>query len=155
MKKSVEILGLPIFSISEGCALGTAKRMVIDPAKGAVVAVAVEQAWYLPMKLLPFKDVFSVGADAVTIESRDAVLTLHQAQDMQKLLDDDVQIIGTKVMTKTGRILGNVTEIECDETGKIIRFELEESDGTKKDISTAHVITIAKEVVIINEPTSK
>lgn len=152
MKKSGEILGLPIFSIKEGCQIGVAKRLVIDSAKGAVVAVAVEPAWYLPMKLLPFKDIFAIGVDAITVDSSAAVLTLDSIQEIIKILDDNVQIIGTKVMTKTGRILGNVIEIEVDDSGKIVSLALEGADGARKDFATAQVITFAKEVVIINDP---
>ena len=36
MKKSTEILGLPIISISEGMEIGKVKSLVINPEKGSL-----------------------------------------------------------------------------------------------------------------------
>lgn len=42
MKKSVEIIGLPIISITEGRELGMSKSLLIDAKKGAVAAITIE-----------------------------------------------------------------------------------------------------------------
>ena len=39
MKKSVEILGLPVISITEGRELGMSKTLLIDAKKGTVAAI--------------------------------------------------------------------------------------------------------------------
>ena len=54
MKKSVEILGLPIISITEGRELGMSKTLLIDAKNGAVAAITIEdEDWYRGVKLLP------------------------------------------------------------------------------------------------------
>ncbi len=54
MKKSADILRLPVISISEGKQVGTVKDLVIDAAQGAVVALVVDDgSWYLGAKILP------------------------------------------------------------------------------------------------------
>ena len=54
MKKSADILRLPVISISEGKQVGTVKDLVIDAAQGAVVALVIDDgSWYLGAKILP------------------------------------------------------------------------------------------------------
>ena len=42
MKKSIDMLGLPIISITEGRELGVSKSLVIDAEQGIVAALVIE-----------------------------------------------------------------------------------------------------------------
>ena len=42
MKKSVEILGLPVISITEGRELGMSKTLLMDARNGSVAAITIE-----------------------------------------------------------------------------------------------------------------
>ena len=150
MKKSVDILGLPVISISEGSELGTAKGLVIDPSQGAVAAIAVEDGkWYLGAKLLPFAAVSGIGENAITVESSSQIMTLANVPEMEKLLAADVKVIGAKVLTKTGRFQGKIAEITIDDAGAIASCDVAETNGDTKTIPGSQVITFGKEVVII------
>ncbi len=150
MKKSVDILGLPVISISEGLELGTVKSLVINPAQGAVAALVLDDGkWYLGAKLLPFSAIAGLGEAAITVESASNVVPVSGAPDLEKLLAAGVAVIGAKVLTKTGRIQGKVTEIAVDAAGKIVTCEIEEADGTITHIPTKRVFTFAKDVVIV------
>ena len=119
-KKSVEILNLPIISISEGRELGTSKTLLIDAKNGAVAAITIEdEDWYRGVKLLPYSSVIAIGHDAVTITSSENILTLEDASDYEPMLDANIRVIGTKAITKSGTIQGNVVEIYVGEGGKI------------------------------------
>ncbi|MBP2649500.1 MAG: PRC-barrel domain protein [Firmicutes bacterium] len=151
MKKSVDILGLPVISINEGIELGTAKGLVIDASQGAVAAIVLEDGkWYLGAKLLPFSAISGIGENALTIESSTHVIPITDAPEMEKLLEADVKVIGAKVLTKNGRFHGKVTEIEMDETGRIINCEINNADEITK-IAGELVITFGKEVLIISD----
>ena len=150
MKKSVDILGLPVISISEGLELGTAKSLVINPAQGAVAALVIDDGkWYLGAKLLPFTAIAGLGESAITVESASNVVPVSGAPDLEKLLSAGVTVIGAKVLTKTGRIQGKITEIAVDAAGKIVSCEIEEADGGIAHIPTQRVFTFAKDVVIV------
>ncbi len=150
MKKSVDILGLPVISISEGLELGTAKSLVINPAQGAVAAIVIDDGkWYMGAKLLPFTAIAGLGESAITVESASNVVTVSSAPDLEKLLAAGVTVIGAKVLTKTGRIQGKITEIAVDAAGKIVSCEIEEADGGVAHIPTQRVFTFAKDVVIV------
>ncbi len=150
MKKSVDILGLPVISISEGIELGTSKSLVINPAQGAVAALVVDDGkWYLGAKLLPFTAIAGLGEAAITVESAGSVVPVSGAPDLEKLLAAGVAVIGAKVLTKNGRIQGKITEITVDGAGKIISCEVEELSGDIIHIPTQRVFTFAKDVVIV------
>ena len=66
MKKSVEILGLPVISITEGRELGMSKTLLIDARNGLVAAITIEdEEWYRGVKLIPYESVIAIGDDAV------------------------------------------------------------------------------------------
>ncbi|MEG6586055.1 PRC-barrel domain-containing protein [Dendrosporobacter sp. 1207_IL3150] len=152
MKKSVEILGLPIISISEGRELGRSRFLVINPEQGVVAALAIEDdKWYQGAKLLPFSAVTAIGEYAITINSSADILPIADAADLEKLLESNIQIIGTRVITKAGRIQGKITEIVVDETGTISVCELEDTTGQISEIPAQRVFTFGKEVTIISD----
>ena len=150
MKKSVDIIGLPVVDISEGIEIGTVTKLVINPTEGSVAAVVIDDGkWYLGAKLLPFADIAGLGESAITIISSNVVLTIENAPALEQLLSTDVAIIGTKVLTKTGRIQGTVKEISIDIIGKIIACEIEELTGEINTIPAERILTFGKKVLII------
>ena len=152
MKKSIEILGLPIISITEGIELGKAKSLVINPATGIVAALAIDDGkWYLGAKLLPFSAITGLGEYAVTIENSQGVTLYSDNAEFEKLLIAEITVIGTKVLTKSGRILGKVTEILVDVSGKIIACEIEDANGEVSQLPAERVVTFGKEVLIVGD----
>ena len=122
MKKSTEILGLPIISITEGFELGISKTLIVDANAGAVAAITIEdEDWYRGVKLLPYSSVIAIGRDAVTVTSSENILTLDEASDFEAMLDANIRVIGTKAITKTGTINGKVSEIFIAEDGVVKR----------------------------------
>jgi len=152
MKKSAEIVGLNVISINEGKELGVSKALVINAEEGSVAALVIEdEKWYLGAKLLPFASVAGVGEYAITISSSTDILPIASAPDLESLLEANIKVIGTKVVTKTGRIQGRVTEIIVDDSGSIAVCEVEDVSGDIIEIPSERVFTFGKEVTIIAE----
>lgn len=150
MKKSVDILGLPIISIADGCEIGVVKKLILDRIKGSVSAVIIDDGqWYHEANVLPFEDLIGISNEVITIGNTNKVLKLAYAPDMKQLLDDDVAVIGAKAVTNKGRFLGTITEIFIDDSGKITKCEVEDSNGSKDDIPAVKVLTFGREVVMI------
>lgn len=150
MKKSVDIIGLPVIDISEGTEIGTATRLVINSAEGSVVALVVDDGkWYLGAKLLPFTAIAGLGESAITIISNGSIVKVADAPDLEQLLQADITVMGTKVLTKAGRIQGTVKEIIIDEVGKITDCEMEELNGEIVNIPSERIFTFGKKVLII------
>ena len=96
MKKSAEILGLPIISITEGRELGMSKTLLIDAQNGKVAAITIEdEDWYRGVKLIPYESVIAIGEDAVTITHSENILSLDDAGDYEQLLIENIRVIGT------------------------------------------------------------
>ena len=152
MKKSVEIIGLPVISIDEGRELGIIRGVVINPAAKEVIALLIEDdKWFLGAKTFPFSAISGIGQSAVTIEKSESVTSVLDSSDLLNLLASDVKIIGSKILTKTGQFQGKIIDIILDEQGKIITFDVEDINGKMTTISSEQVVTFGKEVTITND----
>ena len=151
MKKSVDILGLPVISITEGRELGMSKTLLIDAPNRVVAAITIEdEDWYRGVKLIPYDNVIAVGEDAVTINNSENILTLDAAGDFETLLDVNIRVIGTKAITRTGVIQGNITEIFIGEDGSIEKCEITTPEGSTSEVTADQVSIFGKEVTVIS-----
>ena len=151
MKKSVEILGLPIISITEGRELGVSKSLLIDAKNGVVAAITIDdEDWYRGVKLIPYEAIIAIGEDAVTITHSENILNLEEAGDYERLLVENIRVIGTKAITKTGRIQGKVTEVFIGDGGKIEKCEVTTPDGTVNEINSEQISIFGKQVTVID-----
>ena len=151
MKKSVDILGLPVISITEGRELGMSKTLLIDAPNRVVAAVTIEdEDWYRGVKLIPYDNVIAVGEDAVTINNSENILTLDAAGDFETLLDDNIRVIGTKAITRTGVIQGIISEIFIGEDGSIEKREVTTPEGMTSEVTADQVSIFGKEVTVIS-----
>ena len=151
MKKSVEILGLPIISITEGRELGVSKTLLIDAKNGQVAAITIEDDdWYRGVKLIPYESVIAIGEDAVTITHSENILNLDEAGDYERLLVENIRVIGTKAITKTGRIQGKITEVFIGDGGKIEKCEITAPNGEINEVNAEQVSIFGKQVTVVD-----
>ena len=156
MKKSVEILGLPVISITEGRELGMSKTLLIDAKNGIVAAITIEdEDWYRGVKLIPYESVIAIGDDAVTITHSENILKLDDAGDYETLLDENIRVIGTKAITKNGTIQGKITELFIGEDGKIEKCEITAPDGTTSEVTADQISIFGKQVTVIDPEAEK
>lgn len=152
MKRSANILGLPVISITECKELGTSKGLVIDAAKGIACGLLIEdEEWFRGAKILPFKSITAIGEDAITIATGNDILALSDAMEYEPLLKENIKIIHTKVITKSGCNFGIVTEILIDDTGKIVECEITTNDQQIVALPANQISTFGKNVMIIEK----
>ena len=151
MKKSVDILGLPVISITEGRELGMSKTLLIDAPNRVVAAITIEdEDWYRGVKLIPYDNVIAVGDDAVTVNNSENILTLDAAGDFETLLDDNIRVIGTKAITRSGVIQGTISEIFIGDDGSIEKCEITAPEGSTTEVTADQVSIFGKEVTVIS-----
>jgi uncharacterized protein YrrD len=152
MKKSVEIINLPIISIVDGNEIGSVKSLVINPEKGAVDFLTIDQEeWQESVKAIPFKKVVGIGEYALMIENENAIIDLSEIPIANQLVDKKITINDSRVITRKGQLIGDVTEyVIDDETGKIIEMFIKMKES-QISISADQVITYGKNIIINEE----
>jgi uncharacterized protein YrrD len=152
MKKSTQVIKLPIISISEGDQIGQVNSLVINPDKFSVDFLTIQKEdWQISVKAIPFKKVIGVGEYAVTVENESAVIDLNEIPIANELLNKKVGIIGSKVMTRKGELLGEILEYYLnDDNGDLMGLSLKSGDKNVI-LPISSVVTLGKEMVIVNE----
>ena len=152
MKKSTQIAGLPIISISEGIEIGTVKSLVINPEKGSVDFLTIEhEDWQVSVKAIPFKKVIGIGEYAVTVDSENAVIDLNEIPIANQLVNKKIKISDARVMTRKGELLGTVTEYYTDEeNGLVIGMQVKLKDK-EVILPSDTVLTFGRDILIVTE----
>ncbi|WP_456273868.1 PRC-barrel domain-containing protein [Bacillus sp. AK031] len=152
MKKSAEIVGLPIISISDGVEIGSVKSLVINPEKGSVDFLTIEhEDWQVSVKAIPFKKVIGIGEYAVTVENGNAVIDLNEIPIANALVNKKIRITDTKVMSRKGQLIGEAKEYYVDdETGNIIGILVHMKED-EKVLKSDQILTYGKDILIVQE----
>lgn len=156
MKKSAQVIGLPVIAITDGKEVGKVIDFVINPKEGLVEYLIVETGVrYLGLKALNTKSVESLGEDALTIEKETSLTDMKDIPQLFELLQKDITLNGTKVLTKKGKIVGSVREfyIDEEEMGKISGFELAPLNNPEEVqiINASDIVTYGKDAILIKE----
>lgn len=153
MKSSVEIKGLRIISINEGKQISTVKDIIINSTDGSLAFFIVDQpSDYFGARLIAYEDILGLGDYALIISDSGVVQDVAHNSLAIELLQKDVKVIGSHVLTTKGCLIGQVTEIMIEEgTGKIAACQISNPQGNASQVKCDHVITFGKEIVLIDE----
>jgi uncharacterized protein YrrD len=156
MKKTEEIIGLPIISICDGEEVGKVKGVIINAANGAVDYVVVENGiQILNARVISANDVIGIGEYALTIENESVINDISKIPSAIDHLQKNVPVKGTRVMTKKGRLIGEIGDIYIDEDNSCSIFALEFiTDKAQKNvrlIPRENVITFGKNLIVVKE----
>lgn len=155
MKSSQEILGLPVLSIEEGKQIGIVKDLVLNPERGTLDFVLVEDGkWYFGLNSIPFKEVQGIGEYALTVEGRSSLSVITECAEAVDLLRKNLRLPGLKVLSKKGRLVGSVSEYFIDEnTGEIMGCQLIPvgSGETSGIIHRKSILTYGSDYLIVEE----
>ncbi len=156
MKKTKEILGLPIISISDGVEVGKVKSIIINADKGAIDYVVVDSGiQILSARVIPTEYILGIGEYALTIENEDAINDISKIPAAIDLLQKNIQVKGTKVLTKKGRLIGEIGDIYVDDEDNCSIIGLEYiADITKKAIRIIpreSIITFGKNLIVVKD----
>ncbi|NPV73897.1 MAG: hypothetical protein HPY89_08980 [Pelotomaculum sp.] len=157
MKKSQQILGLPVLSIEEGKQIGAVKHLVLSPENGAVKYILVEDdAWYSGFKAVPFEKVLGIGEFGLTVESRSSLSAVTDMPEAVELLKKDIRLPGIRVLSKKGRLVGTVGDFIVDErTAEIAGCQLIPAGGEKTAgvIPRKLILTFGRDFLVVEEGT--
>lgn len=158
MRRSKELLGMPVVSLEEGIRIGRVTGLVINPSAKAVAALMIEKGGFLreEQRFVPFAQVHSIGANAVTLQQGRYAAKGTSLPEILRLYQEKVSLLGAKVVAENGTVLGDVTEYLVETTnGAISAVEI----ATVKPaffqgvrlLDSAFIRTIGKEIVVVHD----
>lgn len=155
MKPSRKFLSLPIVSLSEGQHIGYVKNLVIDSESKSLAALVIDpKGFFKDQRIIPYAKVVSVGDDAITIDKGAYVEKSTSLPEILTLIKEKLTIIGTRVITQSGKTLGIVEEYYVDSaTGKIEQIEIsggkiEGFFNGKAVLDAEYITTIGQDVIV-------
>lgn len=152
MKKSTEILGLPVISITEGKDLGIVERLVVNKDSSKVAALATRNnSWFKGVNLLVFTDILNIGESAVIISKESTIKYFGEVPEMIQMLDDDISILDTKVYSDDGQFIGHVAGFSVEKDGTIGDIEVVDLDKKTIILPSDVVLIFGKDVTIIKD----
>jgi len=153
MKRSQEILGLPVLSMTETVTNGKVRTLLVNPSTRKIDFILVEpEEWYLEHMVIPFADVSAIGEDALLINNIQKAVKVSTRPNALTLLSKEIWIVGAKVMTTKGRLVGRITEIAVDEeTGELAGCEWQAlgQDTPTGYILQKNITTFGKEMLVV------
>jgi len=153
MKKSKEIIGAPVISISEGMQIGTVKGLIVNPQQKNVEFLLLDEPEAgKDLKGLSFRSAEGIGEFAVTVEDKNVIVDIMKIGILKELVQKGIQVLGTKVVTRKGTYLGDVVEFSVDTTsGELAEVFYQGKGEEEQSLKARSIITIGKEVLIVEE----
>ena len=155
MKPSRKYLSLPIISLQEGQQIGFVKSLILSADTKSLAAIVVDsKGFFKDQRIIPYSKVVSVGDDVITIDKESHVEKTSNLPELLNLVKEKLTIIGTKMVTESGKTLGTADEYYVDpNTGKITQIEisggkLEGLLSGKAWISAEYITTLGHDAII-------
>lgn len=155
--KSKTLLSMQIISLEEGQQIGRVRGIVVDPDHFTIAALVTDkQGWFGDYKVVPFEKVMSIGDHAVTIDKKSSIDKPANLPEIARLMKHKQHLLGSKVFSESGTLLGIVDELVYDtETGIIDSLEisgrlLESLLRGRSSIPVSAVVTFGRDAIIVS-----
>lgn len=133
MLKCSEVIGLPVVCADNSKKIGTVKDIMYNPEAREIKALVLgRRGMEIEVKAVLFKDILSLGRDAVVVSNCKCVAGIKKAGvDGESFANGNMRKL--RIYTKSGEDMGFVEDILLDsKTGMIKGVEV--SDGLFQDI---------------------
>jgi len=156
--RSAEIKGLAVFSIADGKEIGKVRDLLINAEKKTVDYLVVDiPNWYFGSYVIPISQAEGIGTDAVMVAREDTIKKLNDEPAGISLVEQGITLIGNRVLTQKGRIIGKISEYHVnEETGQVFGCELVDNNNSPRGIIPANfTITFGKDALVVNSEVEK
>ncbi|MDD3925835.1 MAG: PRC-barrel domain-containing protein [bacterium] len=165
MMRGKEITGLPVYDASEGKKLGSIKDIVLDIDSRKVMGFTVDTGGLFGPghKVLPMEEIKSIGPDAVMVSDKTHAVLHDENREpgIKKILEEGHSVYGKKILTRSGKELGAVSDIMVDtDSGVVSGYEI--SGGVARDIGRGRPVvpmmddfTAGEDAIVVPDETEK
>jgi uncharacterized protein YrrD len=117
---------LPVVAFDTGESFEKVIDLVFDRQANNLLALLVdEKGWFSSSNIIPFRDIKSIGPDAIIVPSKEVEINSNQMPEIDEIVDKGDALKGLKLMTTDGRDLGQLVDLYFDEqTGKVDGYEV-------------------------------
>lgn len=153
------LVGSPVVSTRSGERLATVKDVVYSPADGAVEGFTLNprNRFGAPMReVLPASLLGEVGPDAVVVEGPDSFVDRAQAPQSLSATRSGRNVIGSRVITETGREIGEVVDVlvRAGTRPTAVGYEVQRSgSGRRRFVPLSEQRGISGEALIVPRDT--
>jgi sporulation protein YlmC with PRC-barrel domain len=156
MKKLSDIIGLRIVTIEDGLEIGIVRSVILNPEKGKIDYFATEKGIsLLKAKIMDFANVEGIGDYALTIKNKNDVFDINSVPEAMVLLQEGVEVVGNKVITKKGKLIGEAVDLTVDEDNACIVYSVQILSNNLEskiyNVSSDKVVTYGKTFLVIDD----
>ncbi|WP_404789480.1 PRC-barrel domain-containing protein [Altericista sp. CCNU0014] len=151
MLKGRDILEKPVVSYDTGERFDRVKDLLFDQNTNQLLGFLLsEKGWFSSAKVILLKDIQAIGPNAVIIPSKDSVSRAKEIPSIDRILEHNNILKGTRIMTTDGRDLGTMVDMYFDErTGSVEGYEV--SGGLFADAYSGRSFVPALQTLKIGE----
>jgi uncharacterized protein YrrD len=114
-----------VVSIAQAEKIGRVEDVILDLAEGRVAGFHVRTGLLGGGKILSARDIHDIGADAITVADRGALEGHAPDEPALDSMPTSANLIGAKVVSDQGTLLGTLANIALDPAGlRILCYEL-------------------------------
>lgn len=155
MKKTQEIIGLPVIDLSSGDQIGKVWDIIFNGDKGTADYFIVDDGMIiLGAKVVEAKDVQGIGDHALTVGKKDALRDAAKVENAISMFKKNVKVKNTKVLTQKGRLIGQTGDIFIDTKGcsiSALEFSFFENEQEIKVIPRKGIVTFGENLIVVVE----
>ena len=151
MRKGTDTIGKAVIAFDTGEQFETVLDLIFDQNSNRLLGFLVDEAgWFSSSKVIPLQSVQSIGPDAIIVPSKSVEVPASEIQSIDKVLEHNNIMKGTKIVSTDGRDLGKMIDLYFDEhTGDIEGYEV--SGGLFADAYTGRSFVPAPETLKIGK----
>lgn len=162
MRKGTDLIGKPVVAFDTGEELERIKDLLFDQENNQLLGFLVDEGgWFSSARVLPLQNIQTIGPDAVIVAAKNTVVNADRIPAIQRVLERNNVLKGTKIMTTDGRDLGTLADLYFnEETGAVEGYEA--SGGVFADaysgrsfIPAPHAIKIGEDVAFVPPETAE
>jgi uncharacterized protein YrrD len=151
MRKGKDIVGKPVVAYDSGEKIETIVDLIFDQYDNRLLGFLIDEGgWFSNAKVLPLDLVKAIGVDAVIIQSKEAIAIASNHVAINKILENNNILNGTRIMTTDGRDLGTLIDFYFDETTGVVEG-YEASGGLFADAYSGRSFVPAPQTLKIGE----
>jgi uncharacterized protein YrrD len=151
MRKGTDIIGKAVVAYDSGEKFETVLDLIFDQNSNRLLGFLVDEAgWFSSSKVIALQSVQAIGPDAIIVPSKSAEVPASEIQPIDRVLEHNNIMKGTKIVSTDGRNLGTMIDLYFDEvTGDIEGYEV--SGGIFADAYSGRSFVPAPETLKIGK----